>query len=99
MSHTEAIACLVLVLLIPSGSSPSGELDHVRLRTGQLMPKIGVGTWQVRGDAAMQQINDAIAAGYRHIDTAARYNNEHEIGQALHNHILAKRGQVRQRLL
>jgi diketogulonate reductase-like aldo/keto reductase len=47
------------------------------------MPQIGFGTWKLRGDQARAAVSTALAAGYRHIDTATMYGNEDEIGQAL----------------
>lgn len=47
------------------------------------MPMIGFGTWQITGSACVTAVKDAVAAGYRHIDTAQAYQNELEIGQAV----------------
>lgn len=47
------------------------------------MPAIGLGTWKARGEEVKNAIKEAIHAGYRHIDTAAVYENESEIGDAL----------------
>ncbi|MDR2115536.1 MAG: aldo/keto reductase [Planctomycetaceae bacterium] len=48
------------------------------------IPCIGFGTWQISdGDAVIQSIHTAIETGYRHIDTAAAYNNEKGVGQAV----------------
>jgi 2,5-diketo-D-gluconate reductase A len=47
------------------------------------MPMIGFGTWQLRGRAGRQAVQSALAAGYRHIDTATMYGNEAEVGHAL----------------
>jgi 2,5-diketo-D-gluconate reductase A len=58
---------------VPSASLPGG---------GQL-PLVGLGTWKLRGDAARTAVTAALAAGYRHIDTATMYGNEEAIGQAL----------------
>jgi 2,5-diketo-D-gluconate reductase A len=50
---------------------------------GVEMPMIGFGTWQLRGRAGRQAVHTALAAGYRHIDTATMYGNEAEVGHAL----------------
>jgi 2,5-diketo-D-gluconate reductase A len=50
---------------------------------GVEMPMIGFGTWQLRGRAGRQAVQAALAAGYRHIDTATMYGNEAEVGHAL----------------
>jgi diketogulonate reductase-like aldo/keto reductase len=44
---------------------------------------VGLGTWKLRGDEARTAVTAALAAGYRHIDTATMYGNEEAIGQAL----------------
>jgi 2,5-diketo-D-gluconate reductase A len=50
---------------------------------GGRMPRVGFGTWRLRGDQARSAVRAALAVGYRHIDTATMYGNEGEIGQAL----------------
>jgi 2,5-diketo-D-gluconate reductase B len=50
---------------------------------GEKVPKIGLGTWALRGDACRQTVAEALALGYRHIDTAEMYGNEEPIGEAL----------------
>ena len=47
------------------------------------MPLLGFGTWQITGPAAQQATEAALAAGYRHVDTATVYGNEREVGAAL----------------
>ena len=47
------------------------------------MPLLGFGTWQIRGAAAYDAVREALAAGYRHLDTATMYGNEAEVGRAL----------------
>ena len=47
------------------------------------MQTIGLGTWKATGNDVKQAVKDALYAGYRHIDTAAIYGNETEIGEAL----------------
>ena len=47
------------------------------------MPLVGFGTWKMRNDPAHEAVLAALAAGYRHIDTATMYANEAEIGRAL----------------
>lgn len=50
---------------------------------GQRLPALGFGTWHLRGEHAVRTIRHALDVGYRHIDTATRYENEAEVGQAL----------------
>ena len=55
----------------------------ISLPGGVEMLMIGFGTWQLRGRAGRQAVHTALAAGYRHIDTATMYGNEAEVGHAL----------------
>lgn len=58
--------------------------DTYRLSNGVQIPCIGFGTWQAQnGEEARQAVAWALAAGYRHIDTAAAYGNEQSVGQAV----------------
>ena len=50
---------------------------------GARIPSLGLGTWDLRGAACARVIEQAIRLGYRHIDTAQRYENEREIGDGL----------------
>jgi len=50
---------------------------------GAGIPAIGLGTWQLTGDTALRCVEAALKAGYRHIDTAAMYGNEREVGEAI----------------
>ena len=52
------------------------------LRNGTI-PTIGLGTWNLRGPACARAVEQALAVGYRHIDTAASYGNEAAIGSVL----------------
>lgn len=64
-------------------ANPSTGPRTVSLVTGAGMPLLGLGTWQLRGDAAREAVLAALDAGYRHLDTATMYGNEREIGEAL----------------
>jgi diketogulonate reductase-like aldo/keto reductase len=63
---------------------------YVRLTNGIEMPMIGLGT-SLRGKKTKTDSNDFVASvkyaideiGYRHIDTAKAYNNEHLVGEAI----------------
>lgn len=61
----------------------AGEVPAVKLSGGGFMPMVGFGTWNLRGRAAHAALLAALAAGYRHVDTATMYANEAEVGQAL----------------
>src|SRR5438309_1184871 len=55
----------------------------IALNNGRQMPALGLGTWQLRGQACERVVRLALDLGYRHFDTAERYENEQEIGNAL----------------
>src|SRR4051812_49514400 len=50
---------------------------------GAVIPAIGLGTWQLRGDDCSAAVRTALEAGYRHVDTAAMYGNEEAVGAGL----------------
>ncbi|AXK46725.1 aldo/keto reductase [Brachybacterium saurashtrense] len=50
---------------------------------GAAVPQLGYGVWQVEDDVAADVVVQAINAGYRHIDTAAGYQNEGGVGRAV----------------
>ena len=54
-------------------------LETPRLR----IPRLGLGTWPMRGAEAQRAVESAIALGYRHIDTAAMYGNEDAVGAGI----------------
>ncbi|KAI7842709.1 hypothetical protein COHA_003640 [Chlorella ohadii] len=55
----------------------------IPLPGGLAMPAIGLGTFRSRGQEAADAVGWALAAGYRHIDTASIYKNEEEVGAAI----------------
>jgi 2,5-diketo-D-gluconate reductase A len=59
------------------------EVPAVTLPAGGRMPVVGFGTWKMRNDLAHEAVLAALAAGYRHVDTATMYANEAEVGRAL----------------
>src|SRR5215467_12689426 len=68
----------------------SGQLTHDRRfpiaksdgkRT--MIPILGFGTSELNGEVATRMVKDAIAIGYKHIDTAPIYGNEQEVGEAV----------------
>jgi 2,5-diketo-D-gluconate reductase B len=50
---------------------------------GAEIPKLGFGTWQIHGSQCVEAVRDALELGYRHVDTAAAYDNEREVGRGL----------------
>jgi len=51
------------------------------LNHGQRIPQVGLGTWQAPKGEVGAAVREALAAGYKHIDCAAIYGNEAEIGE------------------
>lgn len=50
---------------------------------GAAIPAIGLGTWDLRGEACSRAVSFGLQQGYRHIDTAAFYDNEAAVGEGL----------------
>nr|WP_314543294.1 aldo/keto reductase [uncultured Empedobacter sp.] len=58
-------------------------MENFKLSNGIEIPAIGFGTWLLEGEKVTEPLKIALAKGYTHIDTAAIYKNEKEIGAAL----------------
>lgn len=58
-------------------------MEYLTLNNGILMPVLGFGTWDIRGQAGKTAIRQALELGYRLIDTAQMYQNEEIVGQAV----------------
>lgn len=58
-------------------------MEHRILNNGVEMPVLGFGVYQVGETVCEQCVRDAIAAGYRSIDTASAYLNERAVGRAI----------------
>lgn len=56
---------------------------HVTLNNGVAMPALGFGVFQTPPEATVAAVDTALATGYRHIDTAAAYFNEREVGEGM----------------
>jgi 2,5-diketo-D-gluconate reductase A len=61
----------------------TGTIPNVTLNNGVDMPILGFGVYQVPPEETEQVVTDALAAGYRHLDTAAAYGNEEAVGRAI----------------
>jgi 2,5-diketo-D-gluconate reductase A len=62
----------------------SGAVPNIDLRDGDPIPQLGFGVFLVPPGETAQAVALALEAGYRHLDTAAAYRNEAEVGQAVH---------------
>src|SRR6201995_5004494 len=60
------------------------EVPSIALNNGVEMPSIGLGVFQTPPDETRSAVAAALEIGYRHVDTAAAYGNEREVGQARH---------------
>ena len=59
-------------------------MEKIKLNDGTEIPAIGFGTFRIPADGSTYRaVREALAAGYRHIDTAMAYRNEEEVGRAL----------------
>lgn len=56
---------------------------YATMNDGQAIPRIGLGVWRTPNDVAAQVVEAALEAGYRHVDTAAAYENEDGVGRAI----------------
>ena len=62
-------------------------MQTISLNNDQAIPVVGYGTWRLSTDEAAKLTEDAIRAGYRHIDCAMIYGNEKEVGEGITNAI------------
>lgn len=59
-------------------------MDFITLSNGMKVPQIGFGVWQVDNDTeAPAAVEEALRAGYRHIDTASVYKNEEGVAKGI----------------
>ena len=58
-------------------------MEYVTLNNGVKMPKLGYGVYQVSPDECERCVSDALAVGYRSVDTAQAYFNEEGVGRAV----------------
>lgn len=58
--------------------------SSIELSNGSFLPMLGFGTWKLaEGEEVRQAVDAALKVGYRHIDTAAAYENEKGVGEAI----------------
>lgn len=70
----------------PESNTTAGqslEIPPVTLNNGVTIPQLGFGVFQVPPEETQRIVEDALEAGYRHIDTAAAYRNEAGVGAAI----------------
>lgn len=67
------------------GQQGSAEAPELTLndKAHSVIPQIGFGTFQIPPEDTQRAVEEALEIGYRHIDTAAAYYNEKEVGDAL----------------
>lgn len=61
----------------------AAPVPRIALNDGRAMPQLGFGVWRLDDAQAADIVGQAIAAGYRSVDTAAVYGNEAGVGRAL----------------
>ena len=59
------------------------EVPVVTLHDGVEMPQLGFGVFQIPPEETQEKVEEALATGYRHVDTAAPYRNEAGVGAAI----------------
>ena len=59
------------------------NVPTIKLNNGVEMPAIGFGVFQTPPDETIAAVETALEVGYRHVDTAAAYGNEREVGEAI----------------
>ncbi|MFI2102732.1 aldo/keto reductase [Isoptericola sp. NPDC019693] len=68
----------------------TNPVPTLTLNNGVTMPALGYGVFQTPPDETVTAVTEALRVGYRHIDTAAAYGNEREVGEALRRSDLAR---------
>src|SRR5499427_9344694 len=66
------------------------DQTHVVEAHGARIPLVGLGTWDLRGRTCTRMVEEALRVGYRHVDTAELYDNEHEVGEGLRSSGVAR---------
>jgi 2,5-diketo-D-gluconate reductase A len=59
------------------------DVPNVRLSDGVEIPQLGYGVFQIPPDETQRAVEEALGAGYRHIDTAAAYRNERGVAAGI----------------
>ncbi len=61
----------------------STQQPHVTFNDGRSIPQLGLGVWKASMEDAASAVRKALEVGYRHIDTAAAYNNEEGVAEGM----------------
>ncbi len=67
-----------------------GQMETITLNNGVEIPALGFGVFQTPPDETRDAVRAALECGYRHIDTAAAYGNERQVGEAVHGSDLVR---------
>jgi 2,5-diketo-D-gluconate reductase A len=59
------------------------EAPLLTLHDGVAIPRLGFGVFQIPPEETQEKVEEALGVGYRHVDTAAAYGNEAEVGAAI----------------
>jgi 2,5-diketo-D-gluconate reductase A len=62
---------------------PVVDQPHITFHDGNSIPQVGLGVWQTPNETADAAVKAALDSGYRHIDTAAIYDNEEGVGAGI----------------
>lgn len=81
------MSLLTVVVMNEQAPQPEGLLT---LNNDVQLPAIGLGVFQTPADETRAAVTAALETGYRHIDTAAAYGNEREVGEAIHSSEVAR---------
>ncbi|MBQ9578166.1 MAG: aldo/keto reductase, partial [Ottowia sp.] len=85
-----ALSALPALAAPPAASAPSSHepsqnaMKTITLNDGHTIPTVGFGVFMIPNDGpTYEAVKAALKAGYRHIDTAAAYRNESDVGKAV----------------
>lgn len=59
------------------------NIPYIELANGVMIPQVGLGVFRMDDEQVLSSVKAALAAGYRHIDTASFYDNEEAVGKAI----------------
>lgn len=74
----------------PESAAEASPAHSALLNNGCSIPLVGLGTWKSDKGQVSLAVSAALEAGYRHLDCAAVYENEHEVGAALQQAFASK---------